>query len=111
LDGYEIACLAKTCPRLRDVRCSRTRRRVEWVLVTFEANGAVDHAQALADIHLGKAAADVHAHTTHETTKEWEAAAIDVVDKARLRARELKKSQPGPEEPAPKKSKSRSRSS
>jgi hypothetical protein len=80
-------------------------RRV--VLVTIESKGGLDHGKALTDIHLGKSPADVHAHAAHGVTKEWEAAAINAVDKARLKAHELKKSQPKPDEPDAKPAKTR----
>lgn len=76
---------------LRQVNVSRYHRRT--VLVTFESNGALDHAQALVDIHAGKKGNDVHPHPEHGITKEWEAASIDAVVKARDRAREAKKAQ------------------
>ena len=72
---------------LRDLRCAR---RV--ALVTLESSGALAHVEALADIHLGKPAADVHPHLDHAVTKVWEAAAIDAVDSARTRAHEAKRS-------------------
>lgn len=58
------------------------------LLTTFEAAGALDHAQALADAHVGKAGTDIHPHIDHGITKEWDAAAIDVVERARLKAHE-----------------------
>jgi hypothetical protein len=70
---------------LRDLRCAR---RV--VLVTLESSGALAHVEALADIHLGKPAADVHPHLDHAVTKVWEAAAIDAVDSARKDAHKEK---------------------
>ncbi|MNY75975.1 hypothetical protein D3C86_2154120 [compost metagenome] len=39
------------------------------------------------DIHMGKPDADVHPHTAHGITREWEAAAIDAVVEARASAR------------------------
>ena len=65
-------------------KCSR---RV--VLVTFESAGALDHAQALADIHVGKTDADMHPHPDHGITKEWEAAAIDTIVRSRQKTYEM----------------------
>ena len=79
---------------------NRAKRRV--VLVTFESTGALDHAQSLTEIHLGKSPSDAHPHPDHGITKQWEAAAIDAVDRARLKAHEAKRNQPKPEDPAPK---------
>ncbi|MET3444764.1 hypothetical protein [Ralstonia sp. 1138] len=73
---------------LRQINASRYHRRT--VLVTFESKGALDHAQALVDIHAGKQDKDVHPHIEHGITKEWEASAIDAVVKARDRARAAK---------------------
>ncbi len=56
-------------------------RRV--LLVTFESTGTLDHAKALGDIHQGKPDSDVHSHPEHGITREWEAAAIDAVTRAR----------------------------
>ncbi|MDR2327842.1 MAG: hypothetical protein LBE51_20875 [Acidovorax sp.] len=65
-------------------------RRV--LLVTFESEGALDHVQALTDIHqLNKPIAEFHPHHSHGITREWHAADIDVVVKARDRVREDKK--------------------
>jgi hypothetical protein len=60
-------------------------RRV--VLVSFESQGALDHAEALIDINLGKPDAQVHPHTDHGITRAWDKAAINAVDRAREKAR------------------------
>jgi hypothetical protein len=87
------------------IDAERAHRRV--VFVTFESAGALDHAEALADIHLGRMPTDVRSHAAHGITKQWEAAAIDAVDGARLRAYEATKAAPKPQEPATKPTKSR----
>jgi hypothetical protein len=84
---------------LAERNAARFSRRV--VLVTFEADGAVDHAEALGDAHLGKTAAEVHSHMDHSVTREWEAAAIDAVEAARVRAHEAKKAASAPTQPVP----------
>lgn len=61
--------------------------------MTFEATGAVDHGEALSDLHLGKSAEELHSHTEHGITREWDAAAIDSVVKARGKASQLQKEQ------------------
>ena len=76
------------------------------VLVTLESEGSVAHVTALADLHLGKTASDIHPHPDHGVTREWEAAAIDAVDAARLKAHEQKKPAK-PQEPAPKTTRSK----
>ena len=76
------------------------KRRV--VLVTLESAGGLAHVEALADVHFGKAVSDIHPHPDHGVTREWEAAAIDALDAARLRAHEVKRAQPKPEDSAPK---------
>ncbi len=81
---------------LREVAC---RRRV--LLVTFESDGALAHAQAWADIHGGKSDRETHAHIEHGITKEWNESNIDAVVNARVRARERKK-MPETKEPAEK---------
>ncbi|RIX78366.1 hypothetical protein [Acidovorax cavernicola] len=70
------------------IKAYAAARRV--VLITFESEGALDHAEALTDIHMGKPDAQVHPHTQHGITREWEATAIDAVVKARERARQAK---------------------
>jgi hypothetical protein len=51
------------------------------LFVSFEVDGALDHGQALADIHMGKREAEVHTHLTHGIMHEWGVADIDrVVD-------------------------------
>lgn len=69
-------------PAVAAVALRRAKNR-RVLLVTFESEGALDHAQALADIHLGKADPDVHPHVDHGITREWEAGAIDAVVYAR----------------------------
>lgn len=64
-------------------------RRV--LLLTFESAGALDHAKALADIHLSKSDSQIHPHPDHGTTREWEASAIDAVAAARDRAYEVRR--------------------
>lgn len=70
------------------IKAKRYARRT--VLVTFESAGAVDHGEALADLHLGKPAAELHPHSDHGITREWDAAAIDAVVKARGTAQKAK---------------------
>ncbi len=70
---------------LAALRDDRNARRV--LLITFESTGTYEHAEALKDIHMGKPDADVHPHTAHGITREWEAAAIDAVVQARASAR------------------------
>lgn len=84
---------------LSERNAARFSRRV--VLVTFEAEGAVEHAEALGDAHLGKTAAQMHSHTDHTVTREWEAAAIDAVEAARVRAHEAKRAASAPTQPVP----------
>lgn len=88
----------------RAIDAEEAHRRV--VLVTLESSGALDHVAALADVHLGKTASEIHLHPHHGATREWDAAAIDAVDVARLKAHEKKK-QAQPEEPAPKTTRSK----
>jgi hypothetical protein len=83
----------------------RASRRV--VLVTFESAGALDHGQALSEMHLAKPAAEAHTHSEHGTTKAWEGAAIDSVNNARLRAQEARGAQPDSRDSASKPSKPR----
>ncbi|RLK31652.1 hypothetical protein [Cupriavidus plantarum] len=52
-------------------------RRV--VLVTFESDGALDHAQALTDVTVGRPSAEVHPHLDHGITKAWLKHDIDAV--------------------------------
>ncbi len=87
------------------IDAERAHRRV--VLVTFESAGALDHAEALADIQLGRTPTEARSHAGHGITKQWEAAAIDAVAGARLRAHEATKAAPKPQEPATKPTKSR----
>lgn len=79
LDGTAVTAL-KECV---------CHRRV--LLVTFESAGALDHAQAWAEIVGGKSDHEVHSHTEHGITKEWNESNIDAVVDARVRARETKK--------------------
>lgn len=85
------------------IELKRCARRV--VLVTFESQGADDHATAFADIHVGKTGAEMHAHPEHGVTREWEAAAIDLVDRARLAAHESKRQSAEPTAASTKKTK------
>ncbi len=82
-------------------------RRV--ALVTLEANGALDHAEALADIHMLKPENDVHDHTEHGVTREWLVKDIDAVENARIKAHETGKTtaQPKPVETNPQTGRSR----
>lgn len=73
---------------LAALRNDRNARRV--LLITFESAGALAHAQALTDIHLGKPDSEVYPHPEHGITREWDAAAIDAVVKARNEARRTK---------------------
>ena len=63
---------------------NRYLRRV--VLVTSEAAGALEHAEALADIHLLKPEGEVHTHSEHGVLREWDASDIEVVERARMSA-------------------------
>jgi hypothetical protein len=80
-------------------------RRVAFV--TIESAGGLDHVEAFADIHLGVAAAKVHPHVNHGITREWEAAAIDAVDRARKDVHEAKGKATKSEGPAEKTKKPR----
>lgn len=80
--------IGSTAKRLAERESKNYSRRV--VLVTLESQGALDHIEALADVHVGKSGAEVHAHSDHAVTKVWEAAAIDAVDAARRDARKAK---------------------
>jgi len=71
------------------IELNRCARRV--VLATFESSGAVDHAEALADVHFGKTSNDIHPHTDHGITREWGATAIDAVDRVRGAAHESRR--------------------
>ncbi len=72
------------------INAKRCDRRT--VLVSFESQGALDHAEALIDIHTGKVDAGAHPHVDHGVTRAWGKAAIDAVDRARERAYELRPS-------------------
>lgn len=72
------------------VAALQTAKNRRVVLITFESDGALAHAQALTDIHMTKSDAEVHPHPYHGITKQWEASAIDAVIKERERAREAK---------------------
>lgn len=68
---------------LRSKRCTR---RV--LLITFESDGALDHAQALAELYTSnKSVTELHPHPTHGITREWANTDIDAVAKAREKAR------------------------
>jgi hypothetical protein len=68
--------------KVRDaIELKQSRRRV--VFVSLESPGASDHVQALADVHLGHTRSKMHPHPQHDTTNQWEAAAIDAVERAR----------------------------
>lgn len=95
-EQIELATVAK----LQNNDCYR---RV--LLVTLESPGSLDHAQALADAHSGKTGNEMHAHLDHSITREWEAAEIDAVDKARERAHVAKRSPEPPTGPTGSKSK------
>jgi len=73
---------------LANIQAERVARRT--VLITLESVGALEHVEALADQHLGKPRQDVHSHLEHERTREWDGAAIDVVERVRLKAHEMK---------------------
>lgn len=75
-------------------------RRVAFV--SFESQGALDHVEALIDIHANKPDSEVHKHTEHGLTRAWDKAAIDAVDKARKDAREQLPGQSKPGETVPK---------
>jgi hypothetical protein len=92
------------------IELKRHSRRV--VLVTFESAGAIEHAEALADIHLGKAIGEMRPHVDHGISRVWDGPAIDVVDKARNAAHEARRPSPAEAEstqPPVKRSKSRAR--
>lgn len=80
------------------IRANRSARRV--LLITFESAGALDHAKALADIHALKPDDQVHPHVEHGITREWEAAAIDAVVRARGEAYRSKQASAGAEQAA-----------
>jgi hypothetical protein len=87
---------------------NRAVRRV--VLVTFESQGALDHAQAWLEVNSGVPPKETHPHTDHGITREWEAAEIDAVAKARERAHETKQAAQ-PTQPPPSGSKSKKKKS
>jgi len=62
------------------LRAQKAIRRV--VLVTLDAEGAAEHAEALVAL-LSPAGSNVPAHLTHGFTREWGARDIDAVEKAR----------------------------
>lgn len=70
------------------INAKRCDRRT--VLVSFESQGALDHAEALIDIHAGKADPDVHLHVDHGITRAWGKADIDAVETARRNVRRAK---------------------
>ncbi|MFG6469343.1 hypothetical protein [Roseateles sp. BYS87W] len=72
------------------------------VLVTLESPGGLAHAEAMIDVSMGKPASELHPHTDHSLTREWEAAAIDAVDAARLNAHEARRAASKPDDAAPK---------
>jgi hypothetical protein len=88
----------------RAVEAELAHRRV--VLVTFESEGADDHATALADLHVGKTGPEMYPHPDHGVTREWETPAIDAVDEARRKAHKSKVATPAPD-PTPKPTRSR----
>ena len=77
-------------PRAATSAIEQKRADRRTVLVSFESQGALDHAEALMDIHLGKVDAEVHPHADHGITRAWDKAAIDTVDRAREAARKPK---------------------
>jgi len=96
-------------PRFATDLIERKRYQRRVVLVTLESTGALDHVEALADVHLGKPEAEIHKHTDHSVTREWEAKAIDAVDAARARAHEAKRATAKPQEPSTPPSRTRRR--
>jgi hypothetical protein len=76
-----------------DARKAITRDRCDRrvLFVSFESEGAVDHAEALIDINAMKDDKDVHPHVDHGVTKEWGKTQIDEVDDARTVIRERAK--------------------
>lgn len=76
IDGENVPQAA-----LEAIIAQRYSRRT--VLITYEADGANDHAQALVDLHLLKSHSEVHAHADHGVVREWSAAAIDALAEAR----------------------------
>jgi hypothetical protein len=70
-----------TAKALRAIQTDQVSRRV--VFVSFESDGAIDHATALVDIHAGQDEKSVHPHIDHGVTRAWDKAAIDAVDRAR----------------------------
>jgi hypothetical protein len=77
------------------------------VFVSLEAVGATDHVQALADIHLGHTRSKMHPHPQHDITSNWEAAAIDAVEKARKQAHKANAKKSGNWPSGPQSTKSR----
>ncbi|WP_354679732.1 hypothetical protein [Cupriavidus plantarum] len=71
------------------------------MLVTFESEGALAHAQALTDVLASKPAAEVHPHDDHGITKTWTDGDIDAVVEARDHAREKKTADAAPQKAAP----------
>jgi hypothetical protein len=69
------------------------------VFVSFESQGALDHAEALIDINAGKPDAEVHPHVEHGATRVWGRAAIDAVEEARKIAR-IARSESAPAKPS-----------
>jgi hypothetical protein len=67
-------------------RLSDAAQQAQALSPRFESSGALDHAQALADIHMSKPHVEVHVHTEHGITREWDGAGIDTVDNARKAA-------------------------
>lgn len=84
------------------LKADRCDRRV--VLVTFESAGAIDHAQALAEINLGCDRELASAHETHGVRSCWEKRSIDRVASAKGAARDAK-NKPRPDTEAGKGSK------
>jgi len=66
------------------LKARQNDRRV--LLVTFESKGAVEHGEALVDIHMGLSDDNVRPHTEHGITNEWSASDIDSVVTAREKA-------------------------
>lgn len=98
-EGLPVSVVAS----LRAANAARYARRT--ALVTFESTGATDHASALVDIHEMKPQDKVHPHTDHGITREWEAAAIDAVERARDLAHARAKTTEPADQPAPEKAK------
>jgi hypothetical protein len=94
------------------IESKRYDRRV--IFVSFESEGALDHAEALGDIHFGKDDKDVHPHLDHGVTRVWTKGQIDVIDRAREKVREpgraIPTAQPSTPEPRKGSSKKKGRS-